>query len=213
MLRIFGLLTPSPAVSPEPVSTPASAGIQDSAPVSTASPVEPEPVAAPLAPSEKAAATPRASGPRLFVQSNYVAAVRAADGSILSHGVAAAPSEVIELYGTGFDLESSPKDGANSQASAEDATITVSIGGIPAQVEFAGRVGPRLFQIDVTVPAGLSGGDHPVVACLGGMRTNCGALLRVAKKSDPSPDAEGRYGRFLRRALKADPAAQGDARS
>jgi uncharacterized protein (TIGR03437 family) len=47
-------------------------------------------------------------------------------------------------------------------------TVTVTIGGIPAVVSFAGLVGPGLYQINVTVPATLADGDHAVIATVAG---------------------------------------------
>jgi len=209
MLRIFGLLTPSPAVSPEPASTPASTpGDQESAAPPAASAAEPEP-AVPLAgPSQDLAPAPRPGTPRLFMHSNYVAAVRASDGAILSHGVAAMPGEVIELYGTGFEPDAPAETAPDPEALPGAGNVTLSIGGIPADIRFAGRVGPKLFQIDATVPAGLPGGDHPVVASFAGMHTNCGALLKVAGTSEAMADSQGRYTGFLRRALEANAAAK-----
>ena len=69
---------------------------QDTAPVAILNKVET---------SNEVTAELQPTVPRLFVQSKYVAAVRASDGAILSRGVAAQPGEVIELDGTGFNLQ------------------------------------------------------------------------------------------------------------
>ncbi len=57
---------------------------------------------------------------------------------------------------------------------------TVTIGGQPADIVFAalmpGAVG--LYQIEVTVPAGLASGDQPVAVTQGGVAANM-ALLAV----------------------------------
>ena len=142
--------------------------------------------------------------PRLFVQSNYVAAVRASDGSILSRGVAVLPGEVIELYGMGFGPTTSPMDGGVDSADAYSTNnpVTVSIGGIRADVRSAGRVGPGLYQINVVVPADLPGGDHPVIVSIAEMSTQCEALLKVAKPSEVSPSPEGRYSCFVRKVME-----------
>ncbi len=142
--------------------------------------------------------------PRLFVQSNYVAAVRASDGTILSRGVAARPADVIELYGMGFGPTTSPIDGGVDSAGAYSTNnpLTVSIGGIRADVRSAGRVGPGLYQIDVVVPADLPSGDHPVIVSIAEMSTQCEALLKVAKPSEVSPSREGRYSCFARKAME-----------
>ncbi len=190
MLRIFGLLTQTSASNREQLtSLSLRDSARDSGPVPAASPIEP----AGSNPAPLHRHGNRHRGPRLFVQSNYVAAVRVSDGAVLSHGVAAMPADVIELYGTGFGP-------ASIDACSQ---VTVTIGGVPADVGFAGRVGPALFQIDVTVPPGLASGDHAVVASLAGIRTEGAALLKIAKAPEPSsPNPEGRYSCFMRRAIE-----------
>lgn len=165
MLRIFGLSRETSAPPPE----------QTDAPASSERVSEPVPVvvAEPGKTPGKTGANVRPVVPRLFVQSDYVAAVRPSDGAILSGGVATKSGDVIELYGIGF----------GSSAAAEGSTgspVTVTIGGITAEVSFAGQVGPALYQMNVTVPAGLSSGDHPVIASTVGGSTQSGALLKVA---------------------------------
>lgn len=140
---------------------------------------------------------PRSNGPRLFAQSDYICAVRASDGAILSHGVAAAPYDVLEIYGAGFGRAVADSPDTNGPE------VTVTIGGTPADVRFAGRVAPGLYQFDVTVPAGLAAGDHPVVATVGGVTTESPALLKIAKAADAAGQAEGRYASFLRNASEA----------
>jgi len=141
--------------------------------------------------------------PRLFVQSNYVAAVRASDGTILSRGVAARPTEVIELYGTGFGPAPSSMGAVDCEGTCSTSNaVTVSIGGIRADVRFTGRVGPGLYQINVVVPADLPSGDHPVIVSIAEMSTQCEALLKVAKPSEVSPSREGRYSCFARKAME-----------
>jgi len=233
MLRIFGLLAQGPVASREADTSVTADSDRDSASVPAVNPsetaavaqaVEGAPVAEPVetAPAGNAdemavmdtpavtarrtAAKLRASGPRLFVQSNYVAAVRASDGAILSHGVAAMPADVIELYGTGF--ASTPS--IDAEAGFTAAQATVRIGGAPADVRFAGPVGPGLYQIDVTVPAGLPTGDHPVIVSMGGMSTDGGALLKIAQTPDSWPQVEGRYSGFLRKAMDGTSAAATD---
>jgi uncharacterized protein (TIGR03437 family) len=143
-------------------------------------------------------------GPRLVVQSKYVVAVRASDGTVLSRGVAAMPADVIELYGTGFgSTTASVNAGVDSTGECSTGKeVTVSIGGAPADVRFAGRVGPGLYQINVTVPADLPGGDHSVVASVAGMGTQANALLKIAKAADRSPEPAGRYSCFVRIAME-----------
>ena len=129
--------------------------------------------------------------PGLFTLSNYLRAVRWPDGVIIngtgaaesgySSAAAAKPGDILELYGTGFG----PAAGAVAAgvvfqgAYATDNSVTVTIGGIRANVSWAGLVGPGLYLINVTIPS-LANGDHAVVATVGGLKTQSGALLKIA---------------------------------
>jgi len=56
---------------------------------------------------------------------------------------------------------------------------TVTFGGAPATVTFAGLTEAGLYQINVTVPASTPAGDTPVVATLNGVSTQSGAIITV----------------------------------
>ena len=56
----------------------------------------------------------------------------------------------------------------------------VTIGGVVAAVQYAGLVGPGLYQFNVQVPASASSGDNAVVATYGGASTPAGAMISVA---------------------------------
>jgi uncharacterized protein (TIGR03437 family) len=108
--------------------------------------------------------------PGLFTVSNYVRIASAKAG------------EAIELYGNGFGPTQTPVDsGAVFTGAYELANpVSVTIGGIQAEVLFAGLVGPGLNQINVVVPVGLAGGDYPVAATIAGLSTQSAALLKIA---------------------------------
>ena len=122
--------------------------------------------------------------------SRYVAAV-AADGTCLAPaglwgtGVtcrAAAPGETVVLYGTGFG-PTSPSVAAGASFSgaaplADGSGLTVTIGGAPAEVRFAGLVTPGLFQFNVVVPA-LADGDQAVAMTAGGVNVPTVQYLAV----------------------------------
>jgi len=55
----------------------------------------------------------------------------------------------------------------------------VTIGGVPATVQFAGLVGPGEFQFNVVVPPGLGNGDQTITAAYNGASTQAGTLLTV----------------------------------
>jgi uncharacterized protein (TIGR03437 family) len=91
----------------------------------------------------------------------------------------AKPGETIVLYGNGF--------GATNPVIASDKvtdvlapvadTVSITIGGQPATVAFAGLVPPyaRMYQINVVVPSGLADGDHAVVVQTGGVSSPAGS--------------------------------------
>ncbi len=82
------------------------------------------------------------------------------------------PGETIVLYGTGFG----PTDPAVTAGQVTTAVAritspyTVTVGGAPAVVSFAGLVPPyaQLYQFNVQVPDSVPNGDQPVVVQIGG---------------------------------------------
>ncbi|HUK16781.1 MAG TPA: hypothetical protein VLW65_10220 [Bryobacteraceae bacterium] len=198
MLQFLGLARHTSDQRTEPIEAPSSTDSgRDSAPATVTDKAEPSvAITAKLPPVV----------PRLFVQSNYVTAVRASDGTVLSRGVAAMPADVIELYGTGFGPTNGSRDGGVDSLGAffTNNPVTVRIGGILSDVRFAGRVGPGLYQINVAVPTALPSGDHPVIASVAEMSTQCEALLKIGTPSDVLPSPEGRYSGFARKAMECD---------
>jgi uncharacterized protein (TIGR03437 family) len=63
---------------------------------------------------------------------------------------------------------------------------TVTIGGLPSQVAFAGLVGPGLYQINVVIPTGLNFAgatgnvDIPVSLQAGAAKSQRNAVISVA---------------------------------
>ena len=81
----------------------------------------------------------------------------------------AAPGETVVLYANGFGATSSPVvSGSSSQGGALSPLPAVTIGGIAAQVSFAGLISPGLYQINVTVPSNAPSGDNAVVSVVNG---------------------------------------------
>ena len=93
----------------------------------------------------------------------------------------AAPGETIVLYGTGFGASTNPViSGATTQSGSLVLTPTVQIGGINAQVIFAGLVSPGEVQMNVVVPQIANSGDVTLTANYNGGLTQSGLLLTVA---------------------------------
>ena len=57
--------------------------------------------------------------------------------------------------------------------------IAIFVGGVAAEVQFAGVVSPGLYQFNVVVPGGAASGDNEVTAVYGGANTPSGAAIFV----------------------------------
>jgi uncharacterized protein (TIGR03437 family) len=94
----------------------------------------------------------------------------------------AAVGEVIELYGTGFGPTSPPIP--MSQAAFAPAIlaapVSAAIGGVAAQVQWAGLIGPGLYQVNVQVPK-VAAGDQPVTVSISGFQSTAGVYVPVAQ--------------------------------
>jgi uncharacterized protein (TIGR03437 family) len=153
--------------------------------------------------SNSVTATLQPALPGLSTVANYVRAVRYPDGVVIN-GTGAAETgytttaavgqgDIVALYGTGFGPTSSTvaTGVVFTGAFATTYTVTVTIGGVPADVLFAGLVGPGLYQLNVRVPASLADGDQAVVASVAGLNTQSSALLKVAASAKLSARVRG----------------------
>ena len=92
----------------------------------------------------------------------------------------ARPNEILQLYGTGFGptTPALPAGQLVTTPAPLPAPPRITVGGILAAVEFAGLVGPGLYQFNVTVP-NLPSGDAAVLATIGGVTTKTGVSVTV----------------------------------
>jgi uncharacterized protein (TIGR03437 family) len=79
--------------------------------------------------------------------------------------------EIIALYGTGFTV--------NTPGVGAAALPSVTIGGLTAQVTFAGQIDAGITQINVVVPATVPSGDAAVVATMGGQQSQANAFISI----------------------------------
>lgn len=95
----------------------------------------------------------------------------------------ARPGEVVILWGTGFGATTPdiPAGEVVSVPARLAATPVVTIGGVTADVLYAGLSGSGLYQINIKVPEGVSDGDQPVVVQIEGARTQAGAFVTVQR--------------------------------
>jgi uncharacterized protein (TIGR03437 family) len=109
----------------------------------------------------------------------------AGNPSVVPETVAAKPGDTLVLWGTGFGATNPPVP-AGTTVSGALAVVTapaVTVGGIAAQVISTilspGSAG--LYQVTVQLPATVPTGAVAVVASVGGVQTQAGVLLFVAK--------------------------------
>jgi uncharacterized protein (TIGR03437 family) len=92
----------------------------------------------------------------------------------------AKPNETIVLYANGFGPTSTPVvSGSVSQSGTLSPLPVVKIGGVSANVTFAGLVAPGEFQFNVVVPANTPDGDQSIVATYNGSSTQSGTLITI----------------------------------
>lgn len=141
--------------------------------------------------SATSTATMQAVAPAFFMfnSDKYVAATHT-DGRLLvgptnlftpSASTPAKSGEVVVLYGTGF--------GPTTPAIPDGQTVTtpgilmtppvIRIGGVNAQVMFAGQTAPGLYQFNVKIPDGTSDGDNHVTADMGGQQSQSKAVIAI----------------------------------
>jgi uncharacterized protein (TIGR03437 family) len=134
-----------------------------------------------------------AFSPAFFqVRNAYIAAIHS-DGSLVgpvglitnATSRPATPGETIALFGTGFGPTNPAVNPGQlvNQAHPLANSVTVTIGGIAADVSFAGVTGSGLDQINVRVPEGLLSGNAAIVATIGGQSTQPGALIAITNVS------------------------------
>ena len=122
-----------------------------------------------------------------FLPAQYVAAVHL-DKSLIGPltlypgaTTPAHPNETIVLFGNGFG-QTAPAivNGSEAQSGTLPVTPAIKIGGIAANVQFAGVVEPGLYQFNVVVPGNVPAGDNSIVATFNGVSTQAGALISIS---------------------------------
>ena len=92
----------------------------------------------------------------------------------------AKPGETVVLYGNGFGSTSTPVViGSTTQTGSLSPLPVITIGGIPATVQFAGLVAVGQYQFNVVVPTSLANGDQSVAATYAGQTTQAGTLITI----------------------------------
>jgi uncharacterized protein (TIGR03437 family) len=111
-------------------------------------------------------------------------------GELLSQTNAANPGEYLTLWGSGLGPVSGDETQYQTQTNLTGIPIKVDIGGVSATVAYSGRsIYPGLDQIDVIVPAGVSGCNVSVVVTANGVPSNV-ATIPVATSGGICSDPE-----------------------
>jgi|GEM_PF-712064 len=131
--------------------------------------------------------------PALFLydpqQRRYAAAQHAGGAPVIPNslvpgGSPARPGEEIVLWGSGFGLTDPPVTSGFILPApaplANTATLSVTIGGAPAAVHYAGMTIAGVYQINVVVPD-VADGDQPLVVSFAGKTTQPGVYISVAR--------------------------------
>jgi uncharacterized protein (TIGR03437 family) len=104
-----------------------------------------------------------------------------ADNSLGYPTKAAKAGDAIELYGVGFGPTSPTITSGRVLAPGEfgkaSTPITLIINGVSVTPSFAGITEAGLFQLNFTVPAGLSSGNLSITAMVGGAQTPSGIVI------------------------------------
>jgi uncharacterized protein (TIGR03437 family) len=95
--------------------------------------------------------------------------------------VAAKAGDTVELYGVGFGPTTPPVPAGKpfSGSAVTTNTVQLTIGAVPVLPSGAGMGSAGLYQVNVTIPAGLGTGDQTLVAAVGGVQTQSGVLISL----------------------------------
>jgi len=95
--------------------------------------------------------------------------------------VAAKAGDTVELFGVGFGptIPVVPAGQTFSGAAATTNTVQVLIGGTTLTPSFAGLSSAGLYQINVTIPAGLGAGEVALIASISGVQTQPGVVISL----------------------------------
>jgi uncharacterized protein (TIGR03437 family) len=91
------------------------------------------------------------------------------------------PGEIITIYGSGFGPTNppTPADRVSAAATPTAQSVRVTIGGMEADVLWAGKIGPGLYQINVKIPEAASSGERAIVATVGSTSSPASSVITI----------------------------------
>ncbi len=100
---------------------------------------------------------------------------------VANNSTPAKPGETIILYATGLGPTNPaiPNGQIVSTPAITASNAMVLIGGVAANVTFAGLVGPGVYQINLTVPSTAASGDNPIAVQIGGYSSPGNVFISV----------------------------------
>lgn len=128
--------------------------------------------------------TAAAETPQFFFGAgNEIAVNQASTGVAVTPGNPAKAGDILTAYGTGWGTTTPAAVVGSLAAGAADLTgkYTLMVGDKTADVSYAG-LSPTfagLYQINFTVPAGLTSGDQPITLTINGVSTPTGAMISI----------------------------------
>jgi len=129
-----------------------------------------------------------AFAPAFFLLGGKYAAAVHGNGTVVgpttlvaNNSTPAAAGETIALFATGLGATNPAVSNGQVVSSAAPlaAPATVLINGVPALVSYAGLVSTGVYQVNVTVPPGLTSGDNLVYVVVGGYPSPGGVFVAV----------------------------------
>jgi uncharacterized protein (TIGR03437 family) len=90
---------------------------------------------------------------------------------------------VVQIFGTGFGPTNPvmPTSQLVSEPAPLSLPATVTIGGVNAQVHWAGIVASGLYQLNVAIP-NVATGDLPVQTSISGFQSTANAFITIARQ-------------------------------
>ena len=129
-----------------------------------------------------------AYGPAFFLLGGKYAVAEHGDGTIVgpttlvaNNSTPAKAGETIMIFATGLGATNptTPNGQLIATPAITASTATVLIGGVAANVSYAGLIDPGVYQLNVTIPAAAASGDNSLAVQIGGYTSPGNVFVNV----------------------------------